>query len=173
MESLNPQTDRKWQREEKGRERAKRVARKIAFYEHNDIPINLRLLAELYRPKQAKPLLTLKRWIKQKEAQSMVNEELVLLREAAGLTKASVIDRIVALPDQVEGSSKVEAIKMQARLVEIPVDALRLSLSKHEYGKTPGLEEYTGLPDQAALPAQVQERRRESEDIEFEIEEDE
>ena len=124
----------RWQEKEMRKTRAIRVARMEAVMIWNGLspidPINVRRLALSYRAKQAKPEATYRRWRKQEEAQMLVDQELNRLVEQHGITRNSVMQQLAELPSKMNtDSGLIESVKMQARLVDVPVERQTVTAS--------------------------------------------
>ena len=123
-----------WQQQEARKLRARRVAHleALLIWEgHNPRdPLNLKRLAFRYRPDQQDPTATFKRWRRQEEAQMLVDHELAALAQANGITQQTVLQQLAELPTRMKtDSGLIESIKMQARLVGVPVERQTLVAS--------------------------------------------
>ena len=144
----------RWQEKEMRKTRAIRVARMEAVMIWNGLspidPINVRRLALAYRAKQALPEATFRRWRKQEEAQMLVDQELNRLAEQHGITRQSVMKLLSELPDKMNtDSGLIESVKMQARLVDVPIErqTVTASFSRSEHILIPEGYEPPALPE--------------------------
>ena len=131
-----------WQEQEARRPRALRAARLEAhmiWEGHNPrLPENLLRLALAYRPDQQEPTQTYKRWRRQPEAHMLLDQELNRLAQDHGITRASVMQQLADLPTEMStDTGKIEALKMQARLVDVPVERQSLAAQPHPRGMAP------------------------------------
>ena len=142
----------RWQEKEMRKTRALRVARMEAVMIWNGLspidPVNVRRLALAYRAKQAKPEATYRRWRKQEEAQMLVDQELNRLAQDHGITRNSVMQLLADLPNKMNtDSGLIESVKMQARLVDVPVERQTITASiSHS-------DEWVTLPEDYEPPA--------------------
>ena len=83
---------RSWKEREAGKTRTKNVITAYVEQLISDSKVDFKILGNIYRPDQDIPEATVRRLLKQKEIQTMVEEKLKELLTKKGVTKETVID---------------------------------------------------------------------------------